>query len=350
MAKKRFLWLVLVLVLAWAWARPPAVWAATVVCEECDQNCTGECTGCPDDDYYRACVGCSGDKDECKCENDWECVEKGYYQGCASESCHGDPYTVCASAVCQGNLCVLDHGSCRNYFDVHCPTDPCSGGGTLPTPTPCPGTWGSWGSCSNSCGDGSQTRTCNCPSGCTSYSGCTSPSASCNGTDSQDCCSCSSSCSCNASCSSPYCGGGANGWRCAGSTCQKSCSISCPDWRSGHVNNPANSDDPDLTVTHDLPLTLAGWACDKNVSGGDGVRRIDVYEGSDMLFSLSQNANRSDTGRLFFWWLSCTIESTRSRGSGGSRDRERDEGGRKAEESTRSPGQGVRARLLSRSG
>ena len=218
-------------------------------CEKCE--CDGWNTYvlvCNDITSYSNCVNISS-----------YCHSLGY--DCGYGSCSWYRY------ACSGTSCVWSKGSGN---------DTCS--------SSCTQGWGAWSACSNSCGDGTQSRTCNCSGDC--CTGCSDGegSGSCGSTQTKGCCVCNSSCACDASepnyqtqCAAPYCGQyvchTTYGQRCGGSSCAQSCSKTncgnCADWRSSSLTI-------DSSKVHDLPLSILGHARDNN-GATDGVEDVHVY-------------------------------------------------------------------------
>lgn len=152
---------------------------------------------------------------------------------------------------------------------------------------------GEWSGCSNSCGDGTQTR----PNYCVAQCGNTVTGPDCV----QNCCSCSESCSCDApepnwqSKCTPSCGQYVSdttyGQRCGGSSCALSCSKTaggnCADYRSSSLTSPADNSNYSNFV-HDMPIPVSGFAKDTN-GATDGVEDVHIYNGSSFWTSLTGN-------------------------------------------------------------
>jgi len=110
-----------------------AVWveARMTWCEGgCNSNnCSGSCTGCPEDSYKQLCDY----NHNVECTVDDECSDYGW--GNCNYHCLTD-YKQCESVSCSGEYCVTS-GSCDNYADVDCSGEvTCEGGGPQATATP----------------------------------------------------------------------------------------------------------------------------------------------------------------------------------------------------------------------
>jgi len=244
----------------------------------------------------------------CSCR--WNALQ-GYYCDCSTHSASGSCRFVnyygsimCGALICGANSsCIFTANSCTvwsgrvdlatngcNIYHWGCSGTSCvklSGHGSDTCSSSCRSQgWGSWSTCSNSCGNGSQSRTCNCSGDC--CTGC--DGYSCNSTQSQQCCVCNNSCNCNASkpdyrtqCQSPYCGQNVchttSGERCSGSSCAISCTKTdcgkCDDLRSARIEIE-NTNNNNISKTHDLPLFVSGHARDRN-GITHGVEDVHIY-------------------------------------------------------------------------
>ena len=180
--------------------------------------------------------------------------------------------------VCSGTSCVRTPGFGSNECSSSCSSQ-------------------GWGSCSTSCGSGN--KTCNCSGDC--CTGCSDPSGSCGSTTGcTNCSGCANTCTlCGASCGT-YCGnktvtGKKN---CGITACESNCTYDCPciecefcspscgqardcdvncsDYRSSSWTSPIDSS----SWTHDVSITVSGWAKDTN-GATDGVSAVHVYRDGD---------------------------------------------------------------------
>jgi hypothetical protein len=227
----------------------------------------------------------------------YECDKK--IGGCHNESycddysvpmsCTGSNASACLSSPrCGVGYCSGPNGANCTWYYWGCSGTSCvliAGSGSDSCSSSCSSQgWGSWSACSNSCGNGSQSRTCNCQGDCCTGCSDSEGSGSCGATQTRSCCVCQDSCNCDAStpnyqnqCHAPYCGqyvcDTTYGQKCRGSSCAVDCQKTncgnCADYRSTSLTIEASK-------VHDLPVSLSGYARDNN-GVTDGVEDVHIY-------------------------------------------------------------------------
>jgi hypothetical protein len=240
-----------------------------------------------------ACIEWEGHSNttEVTCEkpNGDECTEGEPNCSCSGGECdNGSTDSSECSGGCPFSCNCSNSGTCD---DSMCE----SGGGDPdpPTPTPCPAAGtncSDWSSCSQSCGDGTRSRTC--------------ADGSC-GTDveTEPCCDCGGSCACDVTanfeneCSGPFCGqtvteeveGNRTCGTCSGGyTCSDEDTGDCDDKRTLTWSAPLNN----ALLTHDAPFQIAGVSTDTNVNpiGSLEMKLVKVATGEEVIPRVSVNS------------------------------------------------------------
>lgn len=188
---------------------------------------------------------CLGNDDKDTCGPDDSCV--------CDEVCDNPDYDPTRCAGYEAQATCLDAHNTYTCGEGYC--DEVQGSCYWECTAGC-GNYGDWSDCSNSCGDGTSTRTRTCTrTNCTTYSD----------PQTDNCCStvgsnnCLDSCTCNINCPSTYCGSPlAGGTRCSGQSCQENCTDNCP-CRDCNPNPPSLSQPSNNTTYYNVPYVDLEW-------------------------------------------------------------------------------------------